>query len=197
MVLCSFGFVVFVGKFGRQQSTVLFRSVRTGNPQFFPPPGGGLLLSVASPSARLRACLLRLESTSVEVGSPQPPRAEGCISRPAGPLVRAHRSAAGRHCIRKEDCRHVPAGPLRACPPRAASREYKSVAKRPPAGLHKDTNRGRISQLFGGFFRREPPAAPEKYKKGGRAAVFRSFLPIFVLACSFVCCTRQRERANG
>ena len=56
------------------------------------------------------------------------PLAEGCISRPAGPLVRAYRSAAGRHCIRKEDCRHVPAGPLRACPPQAASREYKSVA---------------------------------------------------------------------
>ena len=137
---------------------------------------------VASPSARLRVYL----ATGIDLGrgrrAAAAPWRRSAISRSSkaspplgcGPTLRPKGGLPPRS-----------RRPARACPPQAAFREYKSVAKRPPAKLHKDTNRGRISQLFGGFFRRELPAAPEKYKKEGRAAVFRSFLPIFVLACSF------------
>ena len=107
----------------------------SGPAAYSPPLGGGLLLSVAGPSARLRACLAigidlaeiggpqplveKLPSSRIgraATGSPQPPTvprwlvanstsetsaarsrplAEGCNSRPVGPLVQPVRSAAG------------------------------------------------------------------------------------------------------
>ncbi len=78
--------------------------VAVGSPQ--PPPGGGLHFASrrsarADPSARLRACLVA-GSTTLETEQPPArfwrpgpntgqtrPRAEGCISRPAGPLMQA------------------------------------------------------------------------------------------------------------
>ena len=55
-----------------------------GSPQ--PPPGGGLLLSVAGPSARLRAGQNEIDPAGI--GGPQPTAAKARNSCPAGPLVR-------------------------------------------------------------------------------------------------------------
>ena len=61
---------VIAGKLGR---------AATGSPQ--PPPGGGLLLNVASPSARLRACL-GLESVRQDRAGRSLGAAEARNSRP-------------------------------------------------------------------------------------------------------------------
>ena len=101
------------------------RSVRTGSPQ--PPPGGGLLFYVASPSARLRACLAT-EIDLEEVGGPQPsPRGGpqfvselGVLSAGCAPSVPIRREPTAARNSR-------PASPLRTGPPQAVSRLGKKT----------------------------------------------------------------------
>ena len=143
------------------------RSVRTGSPQ--PPLGGGLLLYVASPSARLRACLAT-EIDLEEVGGPQPPPAEARSSLASLAYLRRLRPENAVRCgvcgveLGRSATGSPQPPPGGGLHPRAARKQARPLGCG-PASVCRPGKEKRPIQRPGQAFR-NPESVSEKRKNG-------------------------------